>query len=45
MHDVSDLSGEEDKVDPAKVMKELWDTIHSNTKFYFEVNKENFLNP
>ena len=45
MHEISDLSGEEDKVEPAKIMKELWDTIDSNTTFYFELNKDNFLNP
>jgi hypothetical protein len=42
-HAISDLSGEEDKVDPGKVMRELWDRINANVEYYMEVNKKEYI--
>lgn len=43
VEDISDMSGEEDKVDPAKVMKDLWMRIEGVTQYYMELNKKDYV--
>ena len=37
------MSAEEDKVEPAKIMKDLWMRIEGVTNYYLEVNKNDYV--